>query len=142
MLKIITGNEKETAAVGARLGCACRGGEVFAVKGSLGAGKTKFIQGLAKGLGVKGRVNSPTFNILKIYHLPARGQLKNFCHLDAYRLGGVKALANLGLEEYFNRPDLVVAMEWPEKIKKILPRGTKFIKIKSLGRSEREIEIK
>lgn len=141
-MKVISKNEKETLTLGAALGRACRGGEVFALLGELGVGKTKFLQGLAKGLGVKGRVNSPTFNIWKMYKIKDRGaRVKIFCHLDAYRLRRARDLASLGVEEYFSRPDTVVAIEWAEKVKKIWPEGVKIIKIRQKG-NYREISLK
>lgn len=138
-MKIKTKNAKETKKVGYQLGQAARGGEVFALIGELGAGKTCFLQGLAQGLGVKGRVNSPTFNIWKVYR--ARGG-RIFCHLDAYRLHSAKDLLNLGINEYLSRPDVVVAIEWAEKVKSIWPKKTRAIEIKRLSEEERMIEIK
>jgi len=155
MKKIITNNEKETFAFGAALGRHCRGGEVFALSGELGAGKTKLIQGLAKGLGVKARVNSPTFNILKVYKIkgqagqvkPARQarrarQIRFFCHIDAYRLKSAKSLVAIGVKEFFNSPDTVTAIEWAEKVRKILPKRAKMIKIRCLEVNGRVIIIK
>jgi tRNA threonylcarbamoyladenosine biosynthesis protein TsaE len=139
MKKMISHSEKETMDFGKKLGQACRGGEVFALFGELGAGKTKLVQGLAKGLGVQGRVNSPTFNILKIYkmkrqvgHIKQSGRPKFFCHIDAYRLKSGKDLAALGVKEFFNSPETVTAIEWAERVKGILPKGVKIIRIKSI----------
>ena len=95
MDKIITNSEQETFAFGLSLGRLCRGGEIFALCGDLGAGKTKLVQGLAEGLGVKDRITSPTFNILKVYK--ASGKIGNFYHIDAYRLRSEKDLAALGI---------------------------------------------
>lgn len=131
MKKITTHNEKETYNLGVRLGRKCRGGEVFALIGELGAGKTKLTQGLAIGLGVKARVNSPTFNILKVYKTARRGaKVKYFCHIDAYRLNSGKDLAALGVKEFFASPETVTAIEWAEKVKKIWPRRVKIIKMR------------
>ena len=151
MKKIITNNEKETVALGLVLGKKCRGGEVFALCGDLGAGKTKLSQGIAKGLGVTGRVNSPTFNILKIYRVGSQvGDKKNnqtkkikcLCHIDAYRLQSEKDLLSLGVEEFFGQPETVVIIEWAEKVKKIWPPRTTIINIKQLKEDQREIRIK
>lgn len=151
MKKIITHNEKETVALGLALGRECRGGEVFALCGDLGAGKTKLSQGLAKGLGVAGRVNSPTFNILKIYRVGNQignkkssqiKKIKCLCHIDAYRLQSEKDLLNLGIEEFFGQPETVSIIEWAEKVKKIWPPRTKVISIKQLKENQREIKIK
>lgn len=147
MEKIITNNEKETSSLGQKLGKICRGGEVFVLSGNLGAGKTKLLQGLAWGLGVKDRVNSPTFNILKIYKIKKSKSLlqrniKVFCHIDAYRLQSEKDLISLGILEFFNQPEVVTAIEWAEKVKKIWPKKARVIKIKSLTEKKREIAIK
>lgn len=146
MDKIITNKSIETFKVGFVLGQELQGGEVLALIGDLGAGKTKFLQGLAKGLGVKERVNSPTFNILKVYqisknNLRKRG-LKLFCHIDAYRLGSDKDLLTLGVEEFFQDSEAVTAIEWAEKVKKIWPKKTIIIKIKNLSSNKREITVK
>lgn len=139
MEKIITNSEKETFEFGSKLGQACRGGEVFALFGDLGAGKTKLLQGLAEGLGIVTRVNSPTFNILKVYNSTKKKLI--FCHIDAYRLRSGQDLLDLGIDEYFNSKSAITAIEWGEKIKDILPNNTKFIKIKTKGENKREISI-
>lgn len=142
MEKITTKNEKETFAIGVNLAKKLKGGEVLALFGDLGAGKTKFLQGLAKGLGVKNKVNSPTFNILKIYKIKGDKTIKTFCHIDAYRLPSEKDLITLGVEEYFQDENTVTAIEWAEKIKKILPKKTIMVDIKHLSEEERAIKIK
>ncbi|MFA5000036.1 MAG: tRNA (adenosine(37)-N6)-threonylcarbamoyltransferase complex ATPase subunit type 1 TsaE [Patescibacteria group bacterium] len=143
MKKTTTHNEKETLAYGVALGRACRGGEVFVLIGELGAGKTKLAQGLAAGLGVKSRVNSPTFNILKLYKISKRGfEIKYFCHIDAYRLKSEKELSALGVKEIFNSPETVTVIEWAEKVKKIWPRRVRVMRIKYLNNSRREIVLK
>jgi tRNA threonylcarbamoyladenosine biosynthesis protein TsaE len=134
--KFITKNEAETLAVGENLGRQCRGGEVFLLFGDLGAGKTKLLQGLAKGLGVTDVVNSPTFNILKLYKAKS---VKSFCHIDAYRLNSDRDLSALGVQEFFDDKNTVTAIEWAERVKKIWPRGARQIRIKSLSEEYREI---
>lgn len=142
MQKIISHNEAETFALGLKLGQACQGGESFFLQGDLGAGKTKLIQGLAKGLGINDRVNSPTFNILKIYPLnnSARG-IRNFCHIDAYRLQSAQELINLGVEEFLGALDTVSAVEWADKVEAIRPATVRLIIIKALSKNSREITI-
>lgn len=140
MKKLITNTEKQTISLGKDLGLSCRGGEIFLLSGDLGAGKTKFLQGLAKGLGVKGRVNSPTFNILKVYK--AKKPIKFFCHIDAYRLRNGRDLAVLGIKEFFKSSDTVTAIEWAERVKDIWPKRSIKVKIKHLPDGKREINIK
>ncbi|MFZ4632218.1 MAG: tRNA (adenosine(37)-N6)-threonylcarbamoyltransferase complex ATPase subunit type 1 TsaE [Patescibacteria group bacterium] len=142
MEKIVTTNEKQTWEAGFKLGKNLQGGEALALYGDLGAGKTKFLQGLSKGLGVKSQVNSPTFNILKLYKVVSNKKIKSFCHIDAYRLHSEKDLLSLGIEEFFEDNENVTAIEWAEKIKKIWPKNTIVIMIKHLSELNREITIK
>jgi len=142
MEKLITKNESETYEYGVKLATRLRGGEVLALYGDLGAGKTKFLQGLAKGLGVKTKVNSPTFNILKLYKVINNKNIKAFCHIDAYRLRSGKDLISLGVEEFFQSNEIITAIEWAEKIEKILPKGAVVIHIRNIDENTREIRIK
>lgn len=84
---------------------------VLALRGDLGAGKTQFVQGFAKGLGVEGTVNSPTFVIFRKY--PLRLPFENFYHFDCYRLVGEDDLARLGSAAIFADQKNIVAIEWP-----------------------------
>lgn len=132
----ISNSEKETLSFGKKLGRSLKGGEIIALSGDLGAGKTKLSQGIALGLEVKKTVNSPTFVIAKKY--PGR---KTLIHIDAYRLNSASDLINIGWEDFIN-PDTVILIEWPERIKKILPAKTIWIKIKSQGDDCRKIITK
>lgn len=107
---------------------------VFLLSGNLGAGKTVFAQGFASGLNVKEIVNSPTFNIVKVY---TSGRLPLY-HIDAYRLEGNNK--DIGLEEYIESSGISL-IEWPEYIKYILPKNKFSITIKNISENEREIEI-
>lgn len=140
--KIITLNEQETWQIGFEFGERLTGGVVLALYGNLGAGKTKFLQGLAKGLGVKEVVNSPTFNILKLYSVKGHKTIKRFCHIDAYRLNSEKDLIVLGVEEFLFDPETIVAIEWAEKINNIWPKNTLRIELRPLTENRRELIIK
>lgn len=142
MNKFKSKNERETFACGESFAQKLTGGEVLALVGDLGAGKTKFLQGLAKGLGVKHKVNSPTFNILKTYQAKKDSQIKTFCHIDAYRLSSDKDLIALGVEEYFQDKNTVTAIEWAEKVRGILPKKVIMIEIEYLDKENRIIKIK
>lgn len=113
---------------------------VFALQGDLGSGKTTFIQGLAKGLGIKEKILSPTFVIMKKIKIPKTK--KNLYHLDCYRLEGIKDLKALNFEEILSSPNNLVFLEWPEKIKKALPSNTFWIKFKNIEENTREISFK
>lgn len=129
---------EETFQIGESLGAACEGGEVFLLSGDLGAGKTCLLQGLAKGLGVKGKVNSPTFNIMRVYKAKKEG-IKTFCHIDAYRLKTGADLENIGFDDYLKQ-DCVIAIEWAEIVKDIWPK--KRIKVDiSYHKEGRKIKI-
>ena len=107
---------------------------VLALQGDLGSGKTTFTQGLAKFLKIKGRVNSPTFVVMK--------RFKNFYHIDCYRLKDEKDALELDLKNIMADPKNIVAIEWPEKIKSILPKNTVFINFKFIDNKTREISFK
>ena len=121
----ITNCEKETEQLGERLGAALKPGSVIAYTGDLGAGKTAFTRGLAKGLQVPERVTSPTFNIVNEYE---GGRLPLF-HFDMYRLGGADELFDIGWEDYLTRNG-VCAVEWSENVEEALEEGTIRIDIR------------
>lgn len=110
-----------------------KGALVIALQGELGAGKTTFVQGFLKGIGLKKRAQSPTFIIMRRHRLHPRPglasgrQLKNVFHVDAYRLKEAKHLAALGFKEIAADPHNVILVEWPERVKRILPKGTIWI---------------
>jgi len=106
-----------------------KGGEVISLIGDLGAGKTTFVQFLASALGVKEKVNSPTFVLMKVYNT-SNDKIKNLVHVDAYRLNHSDELKNIGLTEYFNKPDSIVVIEWADKVKDLLSENTLIINFK------------
>lgn len=106
---------------------------ILALQGNLGSGKTTFTQGLAKFLKIKGRITSPTFVILK--------RFKNFYHFDCYRLNKPEEVLELGWREIISNPKNIIVIEWPEKIKKFLPKQTIYLKFKFLNESQRKISM-
>lgn len=138
MKQKITNNENETYIFGEEYAKSLAKGSVIGLIGNLGAGKTKFAQGLAKGLGIKRIVNSPTFVIMKVYPIK-KEKLKNFVHIDAYRIKNEQDIASIGAEEYFNREDSIVLIEWADKIKKMLPKKSRFLKFTIIN-NKRKIE--
>jgi tRNA threonylcarbamoyladenosine biosynthesis protein TsaE len=125
----------ETQAIGEELGARLRPGAVVACTGELGAGKTCFLQGLARGLGVTDAVTSPTFVLVNQY----RGRLPIY-HLDAYRTGSLTELVDLGVEEMLHG-DGVTVIEWADKLLPLLPAGTIRVHLAGLGDEPREITI-
>jgi tRNA threonylcarbamoyladenosine biosynthesis protein TsaE len=106
-----------------------KGGEIFALIGPLGSGKTTFAQALGKELKVKQKITSPTFILLQAF--PFRSKLKKelwMYHLDLYRTKNFREVKALGLLEVWGRPDTITLIEWADKIKKYLPKQTKIIK--------------
>lgn len=103
------------------------GAIAIGLTGELGSGKTTFIQGFAKELGIKRRLTSPTFLIIRSYELPARSY-KLFYHVDCYRIKRVKELNQLGFKKIITEPKNIVLIEWAEKIKKSLPKNTLWLK--------------
>ena len=110
-MEFVSDSVEQTEALGARLAGALGPGAVVAFTGDLGAGKTAFIRGLARGLGVPGRVTSPTFTIVDEHE---GGRLPLF-HFDLYRLGGADELYDIGWEDYLARGG-VCAVEWSENV--------------------------
>lgn len=110
------------------LGPGPKSATVIALSGDLGAGKTSFTKSFLKHLGITSRVTSPTFIIMKTFDFPKQSAFKKAYHLDAYRVGP-KDLVKLGLKEILKDPQNLVVIEWAERVKKILPMETFWIKI-------------
>ncbi len=137
--KILTLSAQETKEEGKKLAKQLKGGELISLKGELGAGKTTFTQGLLEGLEVKGPYTSPTFVIIK--HYPSqKNQGLDVYHVDAYRVEAKDILA-LGWKEIISQNKAIVIVEWPERIRKILPSKTQEIELKWLGENKREIIV-
>lgn len=113
---------------------------VLALRGDLGSGKTTFLQGFAKGLGIKEKILSPTFVIMKRFQI-SNSKFRNFYHFDCYRLKGSKDISELGFSEIIKNPENILAIEWPEKIKKILPENIIFINFKFIDKNTRQLTI-
>ncbi len=136
MATFISHSPAETEALGEKFGRAASSGWVIALSGDLGAGKTQFVRGLARGLGISGRVHSPTFTLVNEY---GGGRLTLF-HLDLYRLETAEQILSAGIEEFFN-PDGAAVMEWAERIADcgLQIADLKNVKIEIVGETERKI---
>ena len=135
---VTTASAAETEALGERLAAHLTGGEVIAFTGDLGAGKTAFTRGLARGLGITERVTSPTFTIVNEYE---GGRLPLF-HFDMYRLHSAEELFDIGWEDFLSRGG-ICAVEWSENIQEALEPGTVYVDIRrGQGEQERIISIK
>ena len=125
----------------ARLKFRQAGATMVGLSGELGTGKTTFVQFLARELGVKRKVASPTFVIMKRYAIK-NSKYKNLFHLDAYRLKNEKELFHLGWEEVLSKKENLVFIEWPENVIKALPKKYYKIKITHTKEGHRKFEIK
>jgi len=134
MLRFVTESLEETLRIGERLGRLLNKGNIVCLSGDLGAGKTAFTQGVAKGMGVKDYVTSPTYTIINEYE----GRLPLY-HFDVYRLNDVSEMYELGYEEYFFG-DGVVVLEWADVVREIIPGERLWITIlNTKGNNSREI---
>ena len=136
MATFISHSPAETEALGEQFGRAARRGQVIALSGDLGAGKTQFVRGLARGLEIPARVHSPTFTLVNEY---GGGRLKLF-HLDLYRLETAAQIVSAGIEEFL-QPDGVAVIEWAERIYdlRFAIYDLKNVKIEILSETERKI---
>jgi len=117
-----------------------KGATVVALEGELGAGKTVFVKGLAKALGINEKIKSPTFVLIKKYKIPKTGQ--TLFHLDCYRLRDENDLIILGVRETLQASHNIVVIEWSDRVKKILPKKHIKVHIDHISKTERKISIK
>ena len=122
-MQFVSHSTQETEQFGEEVAKSLRGGDVLAFTGSLGMGKTAFTRGIARGLGCRGRVTSPTFTIVNEYD----GKIPLF-HFDMYRLGSSDELFDIGWDDYLARGG-VCAVEWSERVSDALPDDTIYVDI-------------
>jgi len=143
-MEIFTQSAQETKKLGESFADCLKSGnatwQVLALTGELGAGKTTFVQGFAKGLGIKKRILSPTFVMMRSYKL-RNLPYKNFYHVDLYRAEGEKDIKNLGLKEIFFDKQNIIVVEWAERIKNALPKNTCWLKFEYEKETKRKITI-
>lgn len=135
MKSFLTKSPQETAELGRSFAASLRAGDVLAVFGNLGTGKTQFINGVCQGLGVRSRVTSPTFTIANEYAAPPLMVV----HIDLYRIGSERELMDLGIESYFHE-GCICLIEWAEGALSVMPHSYHAVKL-SYGASENEREI-
>lgn len=139
----ITDSFEATQKLGKEFAVTLKGGDVVCLYGDLGAGKTTFVQGLAKGLGITRNIISPTFIIMRTYDIGVKkdAKLKSLYHVDLYRIEGEQDVEGIGLLELMGDPESVVLIEWPDKIENILPEQRKDIYFRYLEDDTREIRF-
>jgi tRNA threonylcarbamoyladenosine biosynthesis protein TsaE len=132
----ISKSAAETFEFGRQLADKLQAGDILALTGELGAGKTCFVKGLARGLGVTQAVTSPTFTLIHEY----RGGRLPLFHVDLYRLDSVAQALAVGIEDYLNGAGVTV-IEWAEKIAPLLPARTIHVRLTATGETTRTIEM-
>jgi len=138
-MEIISKSSEQTKKIAQELASNLQGGKILCFSGELGAGKTTFIQGLAKGLEIKENITSPTFVIFKKYK--AKNNLE-FYHFDLYRIQDPQEALDLGFTEIINNKKNITAIEWSEKITDLIPlKNVIHIKLEYLDQNKRKITI-
>lgn len=133
-MEVICENLDDTKKLATSFAKILNGGEVITLTGDLGAGKTTFTQSLAKAIGVREPVTSPTFTLMNQYN----GKKLKLYHFDMYRIENIDEILEVGLTEFFGNKDAVCIIEWAENIQKLLPKNLIKIKINKLGELKRE----
>lgn len=138
MFTCMTNSPEDTGHLAELVGQKIREGTVLCLEGDLGAGKTLFVQSLARTLGVEGDVTSPTFNLMNVYEGICR-----IYHFDLYRLESEEELEDIGFYEYTEEPEGIVVIEWPDKFPESLPQDYVLVRIsrRTETGTERQLEF-
>lgn len=139
-LSVRTNNSQETQDLAYKLAQKLEPGDVVALSGDLGGGKTTFTKGLLAGLQGQGVVTSPTFVLQKKYAVD-KGNINELLHFDVYRINTTEELFALGWEEILDQGGSVIVVEWAEKIKSALPPSTYWVKFEYIDENTRHISI-
>jgi len=134
MVECVTESAEETRALAERVGVVLTSGDVILLSGSLGAGKTTFVQGVARGMGIMDPVTSPTFTLIQEY----AGGSQRLVHIDPYRLASEEDLLGIGFEEYLERSD-VLAVEWGERLGSLVPQERLDVQLERLDGDRRRV---
>jgi len=139
----VSNSSEETEAIGKRIAQETKPPAFLALYGDLGSGKTTFIKGFARGLGIKGRIISPTFIIMRSYSLKPGGTRndKHFFHIDLYRIKKAEDLEGLGMREIIKNKNNIIAVEWAEKMQELLPKKRTDIYFEYQDNDSRKITI-
>ncbi|MBI2640263.1 MAG: tRNA (adenosine(37)-N6)-threonylcarbamoyltransferase complex ATPase subunit type 1 TsaE [Candidatus Sungbacteria bacterium] len=142
MLEVVTKSPRETQKVAQMLARTLLKSHfnTIALEGELGAGKTTFVQGFAGALGIREKIQSPTFVLLKIYKIK-KGRVRHLIHIDCYRLKSAEALIHLGLKNLLEDKDAIILIEWADRVRKFLPKNTVWVRFKH-GSNHRERILK
>ncbi len=137
--ELLSRSEEETEKFAARLAARLIPGQAVLLRGDLGAGKTVFSRGFARGLGCGDTLSSPTYTIVQEYPLP--GGIRLY-HMDLYRIADAGAALGFGVDEFLDDPKAYKLIEWPERIESLLPEGCVTVEITHLGDEERRLRVR
>jgi tRNA threonylcarbamoyladenosine biosynthesis protein TsaE len=141
-MEIVAANTEQTQKFAEEIAVKLKPGNIVALYGDLGAGKTTFVSMVTKALGFSDRVQSPTFVISRIYGgCGSTSEIKHVHHLDLYRMQDSTDIKDLGIEDYLNQPDSLTFIEWPEVAENYLPEKTVRIFFEILSENERKIHV-
>jgi len=143
-METITNSTEETEQLARKIAEKIKPGDVLALYGDLGAGKTTFTKFLVKALGFENKVQSPTFVLARVYETSSNedsSRLNKINHLDLYRLRDKKDVENFGIKEYFDQPNSITIIEWPEMAENYLPKETIKVIFTELGENKRKINV-
>lgn len=140
MKKFLTNNSHQTFKLGEDFGKNLKSGDVVLLIGDLGTGKTTFVQGIAKGLGIRDRILSPTFVLVRIHGVDSK-KFNTLNHIDLYRIDEPQDIKKLGIEEFMSSENSVTIIEWADKLLDFKPGKGYKINFKHLGEDQREILI-
>lgn len=148
-MEFISKSDSETKEFAKSLAKSLKPGDILALYGDLGSGKTTFTKGLAEYFNIKKPITSPTFVLLKEYKINSKSQIQDpkfgqgfyFVHVDAYRMTDENDAKVIGLEEYLERNDVITVIEWPERIAEVLPKRTQKICFEYVDENFRKITV-
>ena len=140
-MEVKTRSEKQTQSLAEKFAQTLNASDVIALFGNLGSGKTVFVQGLARGLGVKKRILSPSFVFVRSYKIYFKNKKLTFHHIDLYRGQNISDFESLGLDEILSG-DSIVAIEWADRLKDFLPKKRIDVFIEVIDEKSRRITIR
>ena len=137
--ELLSHSEEETEKFAAELAARLKPGDTVLLRGDLGAGKTVFSRGFARGLGCEDTLSSPTYTIVQEYALPGGFRLY---HMDLYRIADASSALGFGVDEFIDDPKAYKLIEWPERIETLLPADPVTVELCHRGEEERLIKVK
>lgn len=121
MTQLLSASDAETIQIGRKIAASVLGGDVIALAGSLGAGKTTLTKGIARYFGIAREITSPTFTLMNVYSLPKiKKGIHTLAHIDTYRLKNVEELLAIGVQDFLGRQGILTVVEWPGKMQSLL----------------------